>query len=456
MRADQKAASAIYFKEYRALEESGADRETLKSLPAAGVGGCGLSQIAELETLLQRREVSEGQFKAFVSGARVCGLRWVCPHCALKDAEEDRRAVNAALAAARSRGLVAVMLTLTTRHSRKDDSEALLGAIAQAEQRLKRLKCWAALPVAGYARVLEWTYGNNGHHPHYHTIILMKARTEAEAVKAVKALQPSYMAQLAKAGRDGMTSAAWRHSFQVQGAAAAARYLTKWGAAEELTGAQHKAGHGLTQWQLLRLARKAQPENGQTAAQVRAFYAARWWEVMKAVKGRAQLFKSEGFKALAAEYLDANPEDAAPEPETVLSFGTREKGGEQTRLWCLAAPSLLAVKEAAERIPDLATASEAIRHGLYQGRFKTDADLIGEADDDPDLLDEDESNGEGVKSPEAAHIPQTGDVRRPSTGSTASGQDSGGSDDRSRTEAAGSGSHREGRAADPRAGPGRL
>ena len=125
------------------------------------------------------------------------------------------------------------------------------------------------------------------------------------------------------------------------------------GAAEELTGAQHKAGHGLTQWQLLRLARKAQPENGQTAAQVRAFYAARWWEVMKAVKGRSQLFKSEGFKALAAEYLDANPEDAAPEPETVLSFGTREKGGEQTRLWCLAAPSLLAVKEAAERIPIL-------------------------------------------------------------------------------------------------------
>lgn len=456
MRADQKAASAIYFKEYRALAEAGADRETLKSLPAAGVGGCGLSQIAELETLLQRREVSEGQFKAFVSGARVCGLRWVCPHCALKDAEEDRRAVNAALAAARSRGLVAVMLTLTTRHSRKDDSEALLGAIAQAEQRLKRLKCWAALPVAGYARVLEWTYGNNGHHPHYHTIILMKARTEAEAVKAVKALQPSYMAQLAKAGRDGMTSAAWRHSFQVQGAAAAARYLTKWGAAEELTGAQHKAGHGLTQWQLLRLARKAQPENGQTAAQVRAFYAARWWEVMKAVKGRAQLFKSEGFKALAAEYLDANPAEEAPEPETVLSFGTREKGGEQTPLWCLAAPSLLAVKEAAERIPDLATASEAIRHGLYQGRFKTDADLIGEADDDPDLLDEDESNGEGVKSPEAAHIPQTGAVRRPSTGSTASGQDSGGSDDRSGTEAAGSGSHREGRAADPRAGPGTL
>ena len=216
------------------------------------------------------------------------------------------------------------MLTLTTRHSRKDDSEALLGAIAQAEQRLKRLKCWAALPVAGYARVLEWTYGNNGHHPHYHTIILMKART-SRGREGGEGPSTVYMAQLAKAGRDGMTSAAWRHSFQVQGAAAAP-VSHEMGAAEELTGAQHKAGHGLTQWQLLRLARKAQPENGQTAAQVRAFYAARWWEVMKAVKGRSQLFKSEGFKALAAEYLDANPEDAAPEPETVLSFGTREKG----------------------------------------------------------------------------------------------------------------------------------
>nr|CRY95611.1 hypothetical protein [uncultured prokaryote] len=393
MRADQRAASAIYFKNYREMLEAGADRATLDALPAQGVGGCGLSQIAEMETLLQRREISEGQFYAFVSGARVCGLRWVCVACARKAAEDDRKTVNAGLAAARAKGLIPVMMTLTTRHSRKDQADALLAAIARAEQRLKRLKCWAALPVAGYARVLEWTYGENGHHPHFHMILLMRAESEADAVAMVQRLHPSYMGQLAKAGRDGVSEAAWKHSFQVQGAAAASKYLTKWNAAEELTGAQHKAGNGgFTQWQLLRLARKAAPEKGRTAEQARAFYAARWWEVMCAVKGRAQLYKSDGFKDLAAEFMAENPDAEPPEPQTLLSFGTREKHGPQTEIWGLAAPALLAIREAAERIPDLETASTVIREGLYRGLFRTDADLLADEseDDGAELVEPDE------------------------------------------------------------------
>jgi hypothetical protein len=388
MRADQRAASAIYFKEYRNLAASGASHDDLKSLPAAGVGGCGLSQIAEMETLLQRREISEGQFKAFVSGVRVCGLRWVCQHCAAKAAEDDRKAVNAGIAAGRARGLIPVMLTLTTRHSREDEAGTLLNAIARAEQRVKRLKCWENLPFAGYARVLEWTYGENGHHPHFHTILLMRAGSEAEAVEMVKRIQPSYMGQLAKAGRDGTSKSAWKHSFQVQGAAAASSYITKWGAAEELTGAQHKSGkHGFTHWQLLRLARTGKCE-GMTPVQARAFFGARWWEVMVAVKGRAQLYKSDGFKELAAEYLDEHPADEPPEPETVLSLGTRQKRGEQTLLWSLAAPSLLAMKETVERIEDLAEASETVRQALYAGTLPTDTEILNDVQEpDDDLIE---------------------------------------------------------------------
>lgn len=98
----------------------------------------------------------------------------------------------------------------------------------------------------------------------------------------------------------------------------------KMGAAEELTGAQHKsAKHGFTHWQLLRIARTGKFE-GMDPVKARAFFGARWWEVMVAVKGRAQLYKSDGFKELASEYLDENPADEPPEPETVLSFGFRE------------------------------------------------------------------------------------------------------------------------------------
>lgn len=423
MRADQRAASAIYFREYNKLAESGADYETLKSLPAGGVGGCGMSQIADMETLLQRREISEGVFKAFITGVRVCGLRWVCPHCALKHAEEDRKTVNAGIATGRSRGLIPVMLTLTTRHSRTDDPESVLSGIARAEQRLKRLKVWGRLPVKGYARVLEWTYGKNGHHPHFHTILLMKAKTEAEAVEMVEGLQPAYMSQLEKAGRDGVSKAAWKHSFQVQGAAAAASYITKWGMAEELTGAQHKASeHGFTQWELLRLARTAKPTKDRTSTQVRAFMAARWWEIMCAVKGRSQLYMSEGFKALAAEYLDANPEPEAPEPQTVLTFGTKERRGEETLLWSLAVASLLSVKEAAENIPDLDEARSWIQQALYRRAFRTDEDLLGDAEEDPDLIDNEETPR--TASPAAAR----------DASQEPGGQDHGGQDDTDRTQ----------------------
>lgn len=422
IRADQRAASAIYFREYRKLEREGADRETLKSLPAAGVGGCGLSQIAGMETLLQRGLVSPAEYRAFITGVQPCGLRWVCQHCAKKAAENDRQTINAALAAARGKGLIPVMLTLTTRHSRQDEAEALLAAIAGAEQRMKRLKAWQRLESAGYARVLEWTYGKNGHHPHFHSIIMMRAESEAEAVAAVKALQPAYMGQLERAGRDGTTPAAWKRSFQVQGAAAASSYLTKWGAAEELTGAQHKdEGQGLNAWQLLRLARKAKASDDWTAEQARAHYGGKWWEIMRAVKGKAQLYKSEGFKALAAEYLAENPPEEPPEPETLMTFGTRGKGGGSTRMWGLAAPRILAIKETAERIQDAAEAAAEIAARLRAEDFPTDGELLD--DEGPDLLD-DEETPTRTATPAAA-------VPSHATG----GQEHGGQDDTDRTQA---------------------
>lgn len=55
-----------------------------------------------------------------------------------------------------------------------------------AEQRLKvwqRLK----LRIIGYVRVLEWTYGKHGHHPRFHTILLVRADSEDDAVEMVRA-----------------------------------------------------------------------------------------------------------------------------------------------------------------------------------------------------------------------------------------------------------------------------
>jgi hypothetical protein len=382
--ADQRQAAAIWWSYREAAQDRAGPCGEVEDLAGRGVTFCGWTQIADHETELMRQKTEQG-FRAYLTGRQMCGLRWVCPVCTAKRAEEDRRLVNAGLAAARQRGLFPVMLTLTTRHRRRESAEAVLAGVVAAEQRLKRLKIWKKLRdrTSGYARVLEWTHGEkNGHHPHFHTILLVQAEAEAEAIAAVQTLQPAYMRQLAAAGRDGTSRAAWEHSFQVQGAAAAEGYITKWGSAEELTGAQKKSadGENLTPWQLLRLSRTLTDERDRTR------HAAIWWEIIQATQGKAQLYKSQDFAALAQQWLDEQPEpEEAEEPERVASFGIRAKREDATSRWKLAGRRTLAIREAAENHPDLVAAAAAVELALHGA---TDVELIEGPPDDPgDLID---------------------------------------------------------------------
>lgn len=379
--ADQRQAASIWWSYREAAQDRAGPCGEVEDLAGRGVTFCGWTQIADYETELMRQKTEQG-FRAYLTGRQMCGLRWVCPVCTAKRAEDDRCLVNAGLAGARQRGLFPVMLTLTTRHSRQESADAILSGVVEAEQRLKRLKVWKKLRdrTAGYARVLEWTHGKNGHHPHFHTILLVEADCEAEAISAVEELQPAYMRQLERAGRDGTSNASWRHSFQVQGAAAAEGYVTKWGSAEELTGAQKKAAgnEGLTPWQLLRLSRTLIDENE------RAQHAAIWWQIVQATKGKAQLYKSQDFAVLAQQWLDEQPEpEATEEPEQVASFGIREKRQEVTPRWKLAGRRTLAIREAAENHADLSDAIAAVELALHGA---TDVEMIERGVEDPDDL----------------------------------------------------------------------
>jgi hypothetical protein len=373
--ADQMRAASIYW-HYANQAEAGV------KLPGRGVTFCGWTQIADQATELLRIQDENG-FRAYFSGVQTCGLRWVCPCCTASAAQIDRAYVNDGLAAARGLGLWPVMITLTTRHSRPEAAQDVLAGIIRAEQRLKTVKAWRRFSdrLAGYARVLEWTYGQHGHHPHFHTIALVRADSEEEAIHAAEALQPAYMRQLEAAGRDGTSDAAWRHSFQVQGAAAAGAYIAKWGSAEELTGALAKAGggEGLTPWQLLRLARTAPHEAD------RQRYASIWWKIVGATKGKAQLYKSEGWRELVEEYRLDGQLDAQPEPERVCGFGAREKGGSPTMRWLDALPKRLAIREAAEAHKSLGQAALAVADAIRAG--PTDHDLVGDTDEHTELIE---------------------------------------------------------------------
>jgi len=373
--ADQMRAASIY---WHHANQAGPGVK----LPGRGVTFCGWTQIAEHPTELLRIQDENG-FRAFFSGVQTCGLRHVCPCCTASAAQIDRQRVNDGLAAGRERGLWPVMITLTTRHHQRERAEDVLSGIIRAEQKLKTVKAWRRFSarIAGYARAFEWTHGKHGHHPHFHTIALVEAGSEEEAIEAAKALQPAYMRQLDAAGRDGQSEAAWRHSFQVQGAAVAGAYVAKWGSAEELTGALAKsgAGEGLTPWQLLRLARTAPDEAD------RQRYASIWWQIVCATKGKAQLYVSEGWKELVEEYRQDEEAEGQAEPERVMGFGMREKRGSSTPRWLDALPRRLAIREAAEAHADLGLAAMAAAEAIRAG--PTDHELVGGADDDTELIE---------------------------------------------------------------------
>ena len=434
--ADQRRAASIYWYHagalMRAWEEGREDLEAVEDLPGRGVTMCGWTQIAGMDTELMRQPGPDGHH-AYLTGLQMCGLRWVCPICTARRAMQDRQTVNDGLAAARAKGLYPVMITLTTRHHPREAAEDVLRGIIQAEQKLKRLKVWTRLKAvsAGYVRVLEWTHGAHGHHPHFHTIILVRAECEDDAIAQAETLRGAYMRQLEKAGRDGKSPAAWEHSFHVQGAAAAEGYITKWGAAEELTGSLAKDGgrDSLTPWQLLRLARTALARGGRTADQERARYASIWWQIIIATKGKAQLYKSQGWtdlvEAWRAEQPDAEP---VPEPELVWHLGYREKRAEASASWLAARDRTIPLREAAESVPDLDAARDAVALALVGGL--TDAEIIRAMGDEDDLgtLVEDEvdppvqvsaedlaimpEETNGDASPEGAQLGQQSEARR--------------------------------------------
>lgn len=365
-----------------------ADSQDVSQLAGRGVCFCGWHQIAGHESKVLRAQ-RDDRWHAYATGAQMCGLRHVCPVCTSRQAEEDRQFVNDGLAAARALdGVWPVMLTLTTRHKRSESAVDVLGGIITAEQRVKRLKVWKRLADCslGYVRAFEWTFGRNGHHPHFHTILLVRADSEEDAVARVEELQPAYMRQLAAAGRDGTSKAAWQHSFQVQGAAAAQNYVTKWGYAEELTGARLKdaRGEGFTPWQLLRRSRTlVDDRERQQAASI-------WWEIVQATKGRSQLYKSQGFKDLVEAWREQQEEgEAPPEPEEVADLGIRDKGGNNTGRFQAYRVRSLAVREAAESCADLDQARHAAECALMRGR--SDDELLDDCDaDEIDLIDDDD------------------------------------------------------------------
>lgn len=252
--------------------------------------------------------------KAGLLGLKSCHSVFCCPACAPRIAAKRKDELDKLLAGARQAGLAPVMLTLTAAHSRATRLAPFLDALKRAKKRMRERQEWKRLPFAGSVTATEVTFGANGHHPHFHEIILLDCPA-ADAVQHMETLRAVWLRCLEAFGLTGNQAA-----FHVQPAAAVGQYVGKFAAACEVALSGNKQGRkgSRTPWQLL-----ADAGNGDRVA------AAAWIEFALAFRGKRQLVFSPGLKARFGidEKEDAelagevDPVDAAQLPVLRSWFG---------------------------------------------------------------------------------------------------------------------------------------
>jgi hypothetical protein len=243
---------------------------------------------------------------------------------------------------ARERRLNPVMMTLTARHSKKMSLAEFWSVLSRAEQQLKNTRPWKRLNkrlAGGFAKAVEVTHSErNGWHPHFHLVLLTDAPNELQAIELVEELREEWLHQLARVGLDGTSDAAKKRAFDVRGASTVGEYITKWGAAEEMTLASSKVGHakGRTPWQLLRDARTA------TVDRERMRSGALWYEFVQVMQGVHQLRQSPAFRELVKAYEEPTPkgDEQKPVETVVFRFGDPE--------WTYGRHKRILMREAAE------------------------------------------------------------------------------------------------------------
>lgn len=275
-----------------------------KLLPRERVSGCGQKSMGGQVTIHHHGG------NAHFGGVETCGSVWHCPVCAAKVTEGRRADLDALLAAHRAAGGVAFMATLTIPHHRFQSCQELRQAVTTAWRKVKSGKAWVRSRERhrwlGDVRALEVTHGDNGWHPHLHVLILFHPKaTETDFYNFGGWLFSAWARAVERSGYGICSQGAFAWD-KVDATEGAAEYVSKWGAALELTKAHIKNGRG-----------------GRTPFQILADYQARGYrrdgklfqQYALAFKGARQLTWSVGLRDRYLGSPDEVPDDElATEP----------------------------------------------------------------------------------------------------------------------------------------------
>lgn len=228
--------------------------------------------------------------RAFLHGFQTCGSPHICTICGPKISERRKEEVERAIEVAKGLGLTVKMVTFTIPHGMGDDLHDLYAGMlaawrststSRAGQRLRK-----GLELVGYIRVIETTHGQNGFHPHFHVLCFFRNACTDETVKA--GFYPLWRDACIKKGFGEISE---RHGVQVQGAEAAAAYVSKgsWSIAHEMAKSSVKKARngGDSMMDLLR-------KSADGDLQARAVFLT----YAEAIHGKRHMYWSNGLKDL--------------------------------------------------------------------------------------------------------------------------------------------------------------
>jgi len=184
---------------------------------------------------------------AHVSGVKRCASSWACPTCAPVVGQRRADQINDLVDRwVTDLGGSVFFVTATLSHDRYDSLADVLGRLQDAwSSTFKRSDRWAWF--AGQVRTIEVTHGENGWHPHIHSLVFVEPGEDVGG--ALWALRFDWGAHVAAAG--GVTDV---HSHACSGwdvrnvrtGSDVAGYLTKvdggWSAGHEVARQDSKAG----------------------------------------------------------------------------------------------------------------------------------------------------------------------------------------------------------------------
>lgn len=110
---------------------------------------------------------TEGKTNGRVQGVFCCGSSH-CPVCSEHVSRNQRNKLKKVIEYSKSNGLSTAMMTLTFSHKLKDNFAEILDKLITAKTYFMRQRKFAAINNHWHISRLEFTYGKNGFHSHFH------------------------------------------------------------------------------------------------------------------------------------------------------------------------------------------------------------------------------------------------------------------------------------------------